>query len=266
MTATSQVVQTVQAAPVVPSPPPKVGSSIAAPLVDTPTDITGTFTNIETITNLLSLVPAAASSANADQGPYSFAEHDGSTTWLGGKAPPGSQSIVTKTKAITVEPVPTGTDAASAEAPTTTSYSTLSLTTVTSVVFTKTVTEPSLIPVASAKRFTGLGSYGWNSTLTTLVKVAAGANGSGHSHLPENTHEGGSSFGTGHYVGVPYATGEASGTLAERQVGSIVTATIGGVVVSWTNGYDGSVPTTMSAVAASSVSVINAIAPSMWLA
>ena len=266
MTATSQVIQTIQAAPVAPSPPPKTGSSIAAPLVDTSTDITGTFTNFETITNLLSLTPAAASSVNADQGPYSFAEHHGTTTWLGGKTPPGSQSIVTKTKAITVEPVPTGTDAASADAPTTTSFSTLSLTTVTSEVFTETVTESSLIPVASAKRFTGLGTYGWNSTLTTLVKVAAGAKGSGHSHLPEITHERGSPFGTGHHAGVPYATGEASGTLAERQVGSIITATIGGVVVSWTNNYDGSVPTTTSAMAASSVSVIDAIAPSMWLA
>ena len=266
MTATSQAVQTIQAAPGVPSPPPKIGSSIAAALVDTSTDITGTFTNFETITNLLSLMPAAASSVNADQGPYSFAEHDGTTTWLGGKTPPASQSIVTKTKAITVEPIPTGTDAASADAPTTTSYSTLSLITVTSELFTETVIESSLTPVASAKRFTGLGTDGWNSTLTTLVKVAAGAKSSGYPHLPKITHERGSVVGTSHYVRVSYATGEASGTLAERQVGSIVTATIGGVVVSWTNGYDGSVPTSTSAMAASSISVINAIAPSMWLA
>ena len=266
-----QITKTIQAATAASFSPlePETSSSNAESLAETSTDPTATLTSFQTITDVLSLVPATAASVKTDQGPYSFAEHSGTTIWLGSKTPPASESIVFKTKAITVLPVPTSTHASSAEVPMTTSYSTLSLTTVTSKVFTETVTESSSSPVASAKPFTGVATYGWNSTLTTLLKVQAGAKGSGRTqptgYVSDILKNGDSPLGTGHRASSPYATGAASEYLAERQVGSIVVATIEGVIVSWTNSYDGQPTTATSEVAQSSASAVDAIAPSKRL-
>lgn len=263
-----QTTRTVQATIVASSTSLELGTSSSSESLvgETSTDIITTSTSFHTITNQLSLLPDAASSAKTE-GPYSFAEHSGTTIWLGGKTPPSSESLVVKTTAITVQPVPTGVEVSSAEPSTSTSYSTLSLTTVTSKVFTKTVTESFSSPLASAKPFTGIASYGWNSTLTTLLKVPVGKKGTAHGpptgFLPSITNNGGPPSGTGHHAPRPYPTGNVSGTLAERQVGATVVITIGGVVVSWTNSYDGSVPTTSSEVVESSASVVNAIVPSM---
>ncbi len=260
----SQVTKTVFTTTVAPSfPLLGASSSIAEPkmesLVETSLDPTATSTSFETITDVVSLITAMATPVKTDQGPYSFAEHSGTTIWLGSKTPPTSESIVYMTKAITVEPV-----LSSAAAPTTTSFSTLSLTTVTSETFTETVTESSSSPVASAKPFTGVATYGWNSTLTTLLKVQVGAKGSGRvqptGFVPE------SPVGTEHGRPSPYATGRSSESLAARQVGSIVVATIEGIVVSWTNSYDGQPVTTPTPVAQSSASVVEATAPSKWSA
>jgi len=260
----SQVTKTVFTTTVAPSfPLLGASSSIAEPkmesLVETSLDPTATSTSFETITDVVSLITAMATPVKTDEGPYSFAEHSGTTIWLGSKTPPTSESIVYMTKAITVEPV-----LSSAAAPTTTSFSTLSLTTVTSETFTETVTELSSSPVASAKPFTGVATYGWNSTLTTLLKVQVGAKGSGRvqptGFVPE------SPVGTEHGRPSPYATGRSSESLAARQVGSIVVATIEGIVVSWTNSYDGQPVTTPTPVAQSSASVVEVTAPSKWSA
>jgi len=261
-----QVTTTVFTTNIAPSSPLALdaSSSIADPKMESPADtsqdLTATLTSFETITNVVSLMTATATLVKTDQGPYSFAEHSGTTIWLGNKTPPMSESIVYKTNVITVEPVPTSTDVASAAAPTTTSFSTLSLTTVTSETFTETVTEPSSSPVASARPFTGVATYGWNSTLTTLLKVQVGLKGSDRvqstGFVPET------SAGTGHGRPSPYATGQPSESLAARQVGAIVVATIGGLVVSWTNNYNGQPATTTTEVTQSSASVVEAHAPS----
>lgn len=250
-----------------------------SPVAD-PTDVTGTSTAFETMTNVVSLVQApAASSSESKEGPFSFAEHSGTTIWLGGKTPPASasQSTVYLTKAITVKPIPTGVDVSDtamtppgtgtseAAAPTTTSFTTLSLTKTTSETFTETLTEPLSILSPSARPFTSLGVYGWNATATTLLKVPAVAKGS--DQIQPTTHAAvfdgpmPSLVGTGTLAAAAYATGNASDNLAERQVGAVITATIGGVVVSWTNSYDGHLETATSEMVQSSASVANAIAP-----
>lgn len=251
----SRVTETVFTTTIAPSSLLQVGAS-----AETSLDPTTTSTSFETITDVVSLLTVSASPIKTDQGPYSFAEHSGTTIWLGSKTPPASEPIVYMTKAVTVQPVLSSTDGFSAAAPTTTSFSTLSLTTVTSETFTETVTESSSSPVASAKPFTGVATYGWNSTLTTLLKVQVGAKGSGRVQPTGFVSE--SSVGTGQGRPSPYATGRSSDSLAVRQVGSIVVATIEGIVVSWTNSYDGQPATTSSPVAQSSVSVAGATAPS----
>ncbi len=96
--------------------------------------------------------------------------------------------------------------------------------------------------------------------MTTLLKVQVSEKGSGRAQptgfVPEF------SVGTGHGRSSPYATGESSDSLAARQVGSIVVATIEGIVVSWTNSYDGQPATTPTPVAQSSASVVQTTAPS----
>jgi len=266
-----QVTKTIFTTTVAPSSPLELGASSSMAelntesLAETSLDLTATSTTFETITHVVSLLTATAMPVKTDQGPYSFAEHSGTTIWLGSKTPPTSESIVYMTKAITVEPVPTvptSTDVSGAAARTTTSFSTLSLTTVTSETFTETVTESSSSPVASAKPFTGVATYGWNSTLTTLLRVQVGAKGSGRVQPTGIAPE--SPVGTEHGRPSPYATGGSSESLAARQVGSIVVATIEGIVVSWTNSYDGQPVTTATPVAQSSFSVVEATAPSKW--
>ncbi|KAL8828754.1 MAG: hypothetical protein Q9191_002407 [Dirinaria sp. TL-2023a] len=205
---------------------------------------TATLTSFQTHTDVVSIVPAVATSVKANQGPYSFAEHSGTTVWLGGKKPPASGSAIVLTKAITVLPVPPSAHVVpDPENSLTESYTTLHLTRTTSKVFTETLTESSSTSAAAAKPFTGIATYGWNSSLTTLLTVPSGAKESGRARSIGHP-----AYRTGHnkplpnitypFLG-PQVTGKESASLAERQVGAIVVATIEGHVVSWTNSYDG---------------------------
>ena len=234
-----------------------------------PAEITATSTIFVTHTNVFSVFEVT-STASADQGPYYFSVNDGTTEWASGKTPPAAYSQVLKTETLAIVPVPS--TSSMKEVPTTTSTFTILSTSFVTNALTETIVETISEPLTtltnivtvyltadvvnvtsaaptSLKSFTGIGSYGWNSssTLQQAAGVTAGATGTG---LP-GSHT--------------YATG-ASGVIAPsfwsknsapattksvlinkmkaRQVGAIVTATINGVIVSWTNTYDGSTPTT----------------------
>ena len=148
-----------------------------------PIESTAILTSFSTHTNTLSIIEASSELVKSSQGPYSFAVHSGTTTWLGGKTPSATESFVIKTSAITVMPIPPGSLASAltdSDAPT---YTTLTSTSTSSRIFTETVTESFSTPTASAKPFTGLAPYGWkNSSLTTLVTVKATGVGHGIVH------------------------------------------------------------------------------------
>lgn len=243
---------------------PESSVAISQSLVEAPTKSEATLTSFQTLTSLVSIVKATATSPEADQGPYSFAEHSGTTVWLGGKEPPASESIVVKTKAITVHPVPLSAYVSTLEASHTKSYTTVFLTSTASKVFTETLTESISAAVASAKPFTGVAAYGWNSSLTTLVKIAAGEKESGRvyrtAYTPSVAEQQNRPIGTAHPLAGPQSISNVSETLAERQVGAIVVVTIEGQVVSWTNSYNG-VPATSSAVAQTSATGVDAARP-----
>lgn len=223
---------------------------------------TATMTSFQTHTDVVSIVPAIATAVEANQGPYSFAEHNGTTIWLGGKEPSASGSVIVRTKAITVLPVPPSAYVPTSEHSLTSSYTTLYLTRTTSKVFTKTLTESSSTAVAAAKPFTGLATYGWNSSLTTLLTVPASTKESGRAystgHLPSNSGHNKPPINTTYPFFGPQITGNGSASLAERQVGAIVVATIEGHVVSWTNSYNGQRMESTSELAQSSRTAVEA--------
>ena len=212
---------------------------------------------------MLSVVEAASLPVKSTQGPYSFAEHSGITSWLGGKTPPSTESFVIKTSAVTVLPIPES-HIISGATPDTSSFSTLTLTSTTSKVFTETITESLSTPGPSAKPFTGLASYGWNSTFTTFITVKASATSNDLVRPTGETYPTGKFRAPRWDVPPPLqginplfpipVTPDISAVLASlreepsyiapRQVGSIVVATIEGQVVSWTNTYDGGVTPT----------------------
>ena len=232
------------------------------------TEPTATLTNFQTQTDVVSIVTAPVASVEANQGPYSFAELSGRTTSLGGKKPPASEPVVVLTKAITVLPVPTSAYISPPESSLTASYSTLSTTSTTFKVFTETRTESSSTSLAAAKPFTGVATYGWNSTLTTLLTVATGAKQSGGTyptgHPHSNTGHSKPPKGSDYSWPRPQMTGTVPGSLAERQVGAVVVATIEGQVVSWTNSYGGQRRVSTPRSAHSSPTAVEETASSMY--
>lgn len=159
---------------------------------------------------------SAQSSSAFNGGPYSFAEENGSTVWLGGKTPTSGAPLVVNTLVVTLQPQPSSTETVSfttssgttltSEDQTTTSWTTLSSTSF----YTHYLTN--LLPATKVSAYPG--KSGWNATVTTPPA------------LPSAWH----------------VTASASGTLKRvhpRQVGALVTATINGVVVTWTNVWAG---------------------------
>ena len=157
-------------------------------------------------------------------------------TWL--------STWVARTWASTTTPVPSNTAVLSYGAVSTPSASPPAWNSVSTESVTWIATEPSTSSIAafvsaSATAFTGFGSLGWNSTSNANTEAITGLSAN---MLP--------SWST-------YATGASSVTAAAdpsaspkpelkvrhvneiRQVGSEVTATIDGVVVSWINVWDG---------------------------
>ena len=201
----------------------------------TSTVITKTLTASVVSMQVVSVIHA--SSPSEGQAAYSFSEDNGTTTWLGA-TPPASASLITTTQVISLEPVPPGYVAPPAEVTPITSYLTVSP--------TKTLTETDmasqtlavLTASASAGAYTGLASNGWNSSISTLITVKYPAIGSVTmaETLAQNSITAYPMVPSGL---VPLPRGNAARHKKVRDVEVIISATIDGVVVSWTDNYDG---------------------------
>ena len=241
-----------------------------SPSITVLTEITGTSTIFATHTNFVSVVEVTPTSVSANQGPFYFSVHDGTTEWAGGKTPPATYSQVLQTATVVVVPVPTSHSTSSMEkALTTTSTLTimstiyltqaltktvvetnsLPLTPLTSIVtiyLTETVVSNTIVTPSPLKSFTGIGSSGWN-TSTTHQQSTAGATGTGlpgpHTYAIGASGVIAPSFKSTNSAPTAIKSGEKINKMKARQVGALVTATINGVIVSWTNTYDGSTPT-----------------------
>jgi len=212
---------------------------------DTATDITATSTIFITYTESVQVAAATPTSSTAGYGePYHLSELAGTTTSHGSEFPSVIHDSVTRTSAVQAAPVSTEADQHS------TSDGTIFLTLTSTVHLTRTIFEVHNGTATSARSFTGIGAGGWNATGTTLQTVKGGATGSGISALSNQAHRTGAvsaiaiGLPTGYTYGVPSPSRQAYKKKGKRQVGSIVVATINGVVVSWTNVFDGGAPAT----------------------
>ncbi|KAL9595154.1 MAG: hypothetical protein Q9219_006610 [cf. Caloplaca sp. 3 TL-2023] len=214
--------------------------------------ITLSSTSFSTSTKVISVTDAPMPVPTQDDN-YYFAEDDGTTTWLGGKTPTSGAVLVTNTVVLTIQPQPvTETSAAepslASEDETTTGYTTISTTSLYTEYLTKALTlhtTPTLAPSGNLPSY--LGPYGWNSTLSTMQSQATG-------HQPSDIYTDAS------MTVYSFATVYPSASIAfkrhhPRQIGAVVTATIDGVIVSWTNVWGGPSSTSnpVTSIGASSV-------------
>lgn len=220
---------------------------------------TATTTSHMTLTDVVSIAEPSSTSAIGDQGLYSFNVNNGITSWFGGKTPPATASLVTSTSIVTLVPVPEsspvsvqGPEPTVSDAPTT-SYTTTFLTSVVSEIHTETLTESVPSGGVSTKIFSGLGSSGWNTTYTTLRTIKASEDGSrvAKPAFPKTAINDKKLLPvSGSALTLP-ASSPSIGLAKHkhaRQVGAVVSAIINGVVVSWTNSYQGSSTATSAPV------------------
>ena len=201
----------------------------------TSTVITKTLTASVVSMQVVSVIHA--SSPSEGQAAYSFTVDNGTTTWLGA-TPPTSASLITSTQVISLEPVPPGYVASPAEVTPVTSYLTVSSTETLTKTYMANQTLAILTASASAGAYTGLASRGWNSSMSTLITVKSPAIGS--VTLAEKLAQ--KSITAYPMVPsglVPFPHGNAARQNKVRDVENIISATIDGVVVSWTDSYDG---------------------------
>ncbi|MCJ1287083.1 hypothetical protein MMC26_006431 [Xylographa opegraphella] len=221
--------------------------SHTVPFLTTPTsDITETTVIWETYTVVSSVAAASSPTLTSPaSGLYSFLVINGITSWLGGFTPPVTDSFVIATATIVIEPVPTSpslSNIVQAQNPIpVTSTDSIQVTSIFTVILAETLTESASATVVSATAgsFHGIGTHGWNAT--TLTRVTHVKHGSGTGRLPCVT-DASSDFARhsrGPYHGSAQASFGESKLVIKRQIGSMVTATIDGVVVSWTNFWDG---------------------------
>lgn len=212
--------------------------------------ISGAFT--ETITNpvistqVISVVQASSVSVSKDKGPYSFFENNGTTIWLGCGTPPPSIPFVTATSYVTLEPVPMSAVVSAVSGAQTTKHLTILSTHKPTKYFTDTLAASTVS--ASGNAYTGLGWSGWNTT--TLVTLKSEASGSGFGKPTVVLSDKHVSF---HATGYPktLSTGFLKRRLEGRNLGDVVIATVDGVVVSWSNSYAGTSPTSSTSLPAS---------------
>lgn len=196
---------------------------------------TKTVTATMVSTQVVSVIQA--SSPSGGQALYSFAEENGTTTWLGA-TPPASASLITSTQVVTMQPVPPGYVAPPVEATPVTSYLTLSSTETLTETLTKTQTLTVPIASASAGAYTGLASNGWNSSMPTFITVKTPAIGS--VTIEEKLAQySGTAYPVVSSGVVPVPRGNTMRLNKARDIADIIVATIDGVVVSWTDNYDG---------------------------
>ncbi|KAL8828097.1 MAG: hypothetical protein Q9170_006746 [Blastenia crenularia] len=233
-------------------------SAEVATTVDSLTDITTTLSSTTFLTNTKVIsVADAPTPVPAEDDNYYFAENDGLTTWLGGKSPTFGAPLVTNTLVVTVQPQPvtetSNTEAASSsEDETTTSFTTVSSTSFYTHYLTKSLTlQTASSPLPSANLPPHPGSYGWNATLSTAQRLKS------QTTVPQPSDA--SIIGNTTWLtpsAVPAMIPPTVRRYHPRQVGIVVTATIDGVLVSWTNSYSGE-PNTISPVTSSESSSAN---------
>ncbi|KAL8729165.1 MAG: hypothetical protein Q9166_004904 [cf. Caloplaca sp. 2 TL-2023] len=218
-------------------------------------------------------VSEPAEPSSAPDGAYSFAEENGSTVWLGGKTPMSGAVYVTNTLVVTLQPQPSSTETVSfttssgttLSSPdgTTTSWTTLSSTSFFTHYFTNALTPQTAATSLSAAKFSPYPGYnGWNATSTTLQRLPSGiAHIESSKAHPKDLVTSVTSFALSKLSGAHSKTPKVwtpSGHVAAsvsfpvkqrqpRQVGALVTATIDGVVVTWTNVWAGESATTRPA-------------------
>ena len=112
----------------------------------------------------------------------------------------------------------------------------------------------SLTATTAFKSFPGLGLSGWNATFNVKEKAVGSANEPAQvlSQLTGVKTNLATRPGTASLLAAPSYSSNATNNIRARQLGSIVVATIDGVVVSWTNNYDGAAHETPSPVAVTS--------------
>ncbi|MCJ1226207.1 hypothetical protein MMC12_002856 [Toensbergia leucococca] len=204
-------------------------------------------------TKVISVLQATSTSVDANQGPYYFFEHNGTTVWLDGKTPPAGDALVTSTTTFVVDPTPTGPEKSSAQvsqsslASLTTTFSTTFLTIFTTEHHTETLTESTSTLPVSANGFSSSGWNGWNATATTLRTVTGIVLNSSTAEplyyqtaFTQQRKDATSPGGSSNYT-KPANESEWS-TLSARQVGAVVVITLDGAVVSWTNSFNGIYP------------------------
>ena len=246
------------------TPPDAAAPSVILTSEASPAIIT-THTVFETITRGISTTESTpeATSITVDEGPFFFTVHNGITTWLGGHTPTLSISYVIETSTVFIQPVPsmsmvTSMSNASSTKDsqvtsteeihsTSTSTKTIEVTSFITAYLTETITAPTSSSVSGgARASSGNNSsnyhpYGWNAT-TTFKTISIGI-GSGISWPGAYATGNGQSVTAPHPITSPTAHSHVpSGLTFEQrgaQAGAMVTATIDGVVVSWTNIFEG---------------------------
>lgn len=188
-----------------------------------------------------------------DQGPYYFTENDGTMVWLNGKTPPEGQSFITSSTVFTVQPIPANSLTSNEGTLLSTSYSTIFLYSVSTVYQTESVTKTIPTPSTLPKTLFGLGSSGWNTTSRLQLKENFAASGTGLlNQLQQQTGSPNGAATQSTSKNPLLASSQSSNAtkdLEARQLGSVVTATVDGIVVSWINNYDGA-PAATSLLAA----------------
>lgn len=248
VTVTETVTETISPSPVVSSP---ARLPVGGTALDTTNDITTTLSSTGLLTNTetVSDDDAPVSLPN-DNDNYYFVENDGETSWLGGKTPTSGATLVTNTLVVTVQPHPvtetsTVAAASNSEDATTTIVTTISSTSFYTHYLTKSLTIQTASAAGPSSSLPSYAeSYGWNATLS-------GAN------RPKS--EAPVLHPTGAYVG-NHATWLKRHH--PRQIGAVVTATINGMVVSWTNSYGGEPQTSISVISSKTFSANDAITSS----
>ncbi|KAL8692032.1 MAG: hypothetical protein Q9218_002864 [Villophora microphyllina] len=232
---TKTLAQSVDSSPLVPTA--SIIPTQAGAIFDSPNDVPATLTSTSFLTNTKLINAADIQDPGLPQdGSFSFAEVDGTTSWVGGKTPNRSAELVTNTRVVTLQPQPVKNPSTTAPASvqnllasdgeTTISYTTISTTSYYTHHLTAALpSQPaqSSSPVPNLSPY--LGHKGWNTTLTTSVLQL--------NAWPTYTAAWATSVKP-----VPVASLEANRKQA-RQVGVMITATINGVVVSWINNYGG---------------------------
>ncbi|KAL8918877.1 MAG: hypothetical protein Q9172_005235 [Xanthocarpia lactea] len=271
------------------SVPSAVPASLAHSSAAATTTLSSTtfLTSTKVITLNHHSVAEPAQPSSPIDGPYSFAEENGSTIWLGGKTPTSGAILVTDTLVVTLQPQPSSTETVSfttasetvltSKDGTTTSWTTLSSTSfythyLTNVLSFATVATSLPAPNLSAY----LGNNGWNATLTTLQTLPSGVAITKPSDVQSKDPQIRASAITPTRASDTYrktpaawsSSGQVTASVAfplkrlhPRQVGAIVTATINGVVVTWTNVWAGD-PITTKPATSTEIPISNPAIPS----